>query len=118
MATIVVADDEPMILEVVAAVLAEDGHAVLSVRDGLAARELLAGTRPDAVVTDVMMPGLDGPDLVRWMRTRPALRTVPVILTSAAIRPALDGLEPVTFLLKPFDLDDLLAAARAALAGA
>jgi DNA-binding response OmpR family regulator len=117
MATIVVAEDEPTILEAVAAVLAEDGHAVLSVRDGLTARELLAGTRPDAVVTDVMMPGLDGPDLVRWMRARPALRHVPVILASAATWPALDGLGPVTFLPKPFDLDELRAVVGAALAG-
>src|SRR4051794_30201355 len=112
MATIVLAEDAPTILEAVATVFAEDGYAVLSVRDGLAAQALLTATVPDLVVTDSMMPGLDGPGLLRWMRARPALRSVPVILTSAAVRPALDGLEPMTFLLKPFDLDDLLAAAR------
>jgi CheY-like chemotaxis protein len=58
MATIVVAEDEPTILEAVAAVLAEDGHAVLSVRDGLTAQALLTETVPDLVVTDIMMPGL------------------------------------------------------------
>ena len=110
MATIVVAEDEPTILEAMAMVLAIEGHAVLPVADGLAARELLAATVPDLVVTDIMMPGLDGPDLLRWMRARPELRSVPVILTSAAVRPELDGLEPAIFLAKPFDLADLIAA--------
>ena len=115
MATIVVAEDEPTILEAMATVLAMEGHAVLPAAHGLAARDLLAATVPDLVVSDIMMPGLDGPDLVRWMRTRPDLRTVPVILTSAAVWPELDGLQPAVFLAKPFDLADLLdAVARAA----
>jgi DNA-binding response OmpR family regulator len=113
-----VAEDEPTILEAMAMVLAMEGHAVLPAADGLAARELLAATVPDLVVSDIMMPRLDGPDLVRWMRARSELRTVPVILTSAAVRPALDGLEPAVFLAKPFDLTELLAAAGAALDGA
>jgi CheY-like chemotaxis protein len=110
MATIVLAEDEPTILEAVATVLAMEGHAVLPAAHGLAARDLLSVSVPDLVVSDVMMPGLDGPDLVRWMRAQPALRTVPVILTSAAVRPVLDGLGPVVFLPKPFDLADLLDA--------
>ena len=108
MATIVVADDEPAILGAVADVLALAGHAVIRAADGRAAREVVAGTTPDLVVTDVMMPGLDGRELGRWMRTRPELRDVPVILASAGVRPVLDGLRPATFLAKPFDLDALL----------
>src|SRR5215204_2194351 len=117
MATIVLAEDEPTILEAMATVFAMEGHAVLPAANGLAAQALLTATVPDLVVTDIMMPGLDGPDLVRWMRARPALRSVPVILASAATWPALDGLGPVTFLPKPFDLDELRAVVGAALAG-
>lgn len=110
MATILVSDDEPVILETVVAVLTLEGHAVLSAADGVAARALLARTVPDLLVTDVMMPGLDGPGLVRWMRSRPELRHVPALLVSAGPRPALDGLEPAAFLAKPFDLAGLLQA--------
>lgn len=109
MAAIMVVDDEPMILETVAGVLAEDGHTVLTARDGVAARDLLAGRVPDLVVTDPMMPRLDGPGLVRWMRSHPELRHTPAVMTSAAASPTLTGLEPVFLLAKPFDLNTFLA---------
>jgi CheY-like chemotaxis protein len=110
MATIMVVDDEPVILETVVDVLTAEGHGVLSAMDGLAAQVLLTATVPDLLVTDVMMPRLDGLGLVRWMRTRPELVNVPVVLISATSSPELDGLGPVTFLPKPFDLTALLHA--------
>lgn len=114
MATIVVAEDEPLILEIIVELLGEVGHVTLAARDGLAARELLADRPADLLITDTTMPRLDGPSLVRWMRARPELRHVPVVLTSAGTRPALAGLEPVTFVPKPFDLETILnAVARA-----
>ena len=116
MPTILVADDEPMILDLVVEVLRLEGYATLAARDGLEALELLARGRPDLVLMDVMMPGLDGRAVVRRMRERPELDGVPVILMSAA-RPVDPAALGVAFLPKPFDLDRLLGAVSAAVGG-
>jgi CheY-like chemotaxis protein len=110
MATIVVVDDEHTILEVVVNILTMEGYTVLAARDGLEARGVLGGTLPDLVVTDMMMPGLDGFGLVRWMRSQPTLANVPALVVSAVAPPLFDGLEPVTFIAKPFELAALLDA--------
>jgi DNA-binding response OmpR family regulator len=70
---------------------------------------LLAEEPPDLVLLDVMMPGGDGRDASRELRTRADLPDVPVVMMSAAARP--DGLDPsiAAFLRKPFDLEHLLA---------
>ncbi len=114
MPTILVADDEPTTLDLVVAVLRDEGYATLAARDGPEVLELLAGARPDLVLMDVMMPGLDGREVVRRMRARPELAGVPVVLMSAAapVDPAALG---VAFLPKPFDLDRLLREVAAAL---
>lgn len=117
MGTILVVDDEPPILSAVTEALRDEGHAVLSAADGVAAQALLAGTTPDLVVTDVSMPRLDGPDLVRWLRGRPTTDRLPVILISAMGCPDLASLDRVRFLGKPFDLDVLLTEVEAALDG-
>ena len=115
MGTVLVVDDEPTILDLLVELLREEGHAVLAARDGAAAREILAGTAPDLVVTDAMMPGLDGPGLVRWMRQQPGLRRVPVVLLSAVVRLDPAELGAAALVAKPFDLPTLLGAIAAAL---
>ncbi len=61
------------------------------------------------MLSDVMLPFLDGVGLARAMATDPALRAIPLVLMSAAHRPP-DGAVPHTaFIAKPFDLDALLA---------
>lgn len=115
MSTILVVDDEPPILAALLEALRDEGHATLSAIDGLAARTVLETTVPGLVVSDVMMPGLGGLELIRWMRGRPATRDVPVILTSAIRSPDLAGLGRVSFIGKPFDLAALLARVEAEL---
>ncbi len=114
MPTILVADDELAILDLLVEVLRDEGYATLAAVDGLEVLELLARGRPDLLLMDVMMPGLDGRAVVRRMRGRPGLDGVPVILTSAAapVDPAALG---VAFLPKPFDLDDFHHAIETAL---
>lgn len=118
MATIVVVDDEPALRDAMAELFVDEGHVVIRVADGAAARAAMHQAVPDLVVSDVMMPRLDGPGLVRWMRSQPQLRRVPVILASAVTAPALDDLTPVAFLTKPFELEVLLAVAARLLAHA
>ena len=114
MTTILVVDDEPPIINLLTMLLDDEGYGVLPAGDGLAALEVLARTAVDVVITDVMMPRLDGVGLVRTMRARTAWRSIPAILLSAAEPPALDGLGPCTFVAKPFDLTALLEAVHRA----
>jgi DNA-binding response OmpR family regulator len=109
METILVVDDEPALLELLVDVLLSEGYEVVPARDGVIALEVLTATKVDLVVTDAMMPRLDGLGLVRALRGHLDLREIPVILTSAANQPDLDGLEPCVFLSKPFELAALLA---------
>jgi CheY-like chemotaxis protein len=116
MPTILVADDEPAILDLLVEVLRDEGYAVLAAADGPEVLELLGRGRPDLLLMDVMMPGLDGRAVVRRVRERPELDGVPVVLMSAAAH--VDPAElAVAFLPKPFDLDRLLGAISTALGG-
>ena len=80
MATVLVVDDEPIVREVVVRYLEREGHATLEAGDGTTARAMLEEQTADLVVLDVMLPGIDGLELCRWIRTRSAL---PVILLTA-----------------------------------
>jgi PAS domain S-box-containing protein len=90
-----------------------DTYDVEVATDGLQALSAARARRPDAVLSDVMMPGLDGIGLVAEIRADPALRDLPVLLLSA--RAGLDastsGLEHGAddYLVKPFDVADLRA---------
>ncbi len=115
MGTILVVDDEPTIRELLVELLQEEGHTLLGAVDGVAARKILTRTVPDLVLTDAMMPRLDGPGLVKWMREHPELRAVPVIILSAVVRIDPAELDNVVFVAKPFDLTTLLEAVETAL---
>jgi len=67
--TVLVVDDEPTIREIVVKYLARDGFRTLEAADGDRARELVQAERPDLVVLDVMLPGTDGLELCRWIRS-------------------------------------------------
>ena len=68
MRRILIVDDEPLIREVLAEVLADEGYAVHSAADGQEALEAIAADLPDLVITDVMMPRLSGWDLLDRVR--------------------------------------------------
>ena len=77
---VLVVDDEPTIREIVVSYLERDGFKTLEAADGNRARELLETDPPDLVVLDVMLPGTDGLELCRWIRSRSRL---PVIMLTA-----------------------------------
>ncbi|OAI12460.1 hypothetical protein A1507_02980 [Methylomonas koyamae] len=112
-AHIVVADDNADMRGYVARLLRKQGYAVTAVRDGLAALAAVRQRRPDLVLTDIMMPGLDGIGLLSALREDRDTSTIPVILLSArageeeriqGLRHNADG-----YLTKPFGARDLLA---------
>jgi DNA-binding response OmpR family regulator len=101
---ILVVDDERPICDVLAELLQDEGYDVSRAYDGLAALATAERHRPDLVLSDVMMPGLDGVSLVRRLHER-GLR--PSVILMSAVYDDVD-LPRVCFVPKPFDVDDLL----------
>ncbi|MEZ4226388.1 MAG: ATP-binding protein [Polyangiaceae bacterium] len=81
-ARIVVAEDEPDLREFIAASLRDEFEVMLAA-DGAEALTMVRATRPDLVLTDVMMPEVSGTDLCRSIKADSALRTIPVIMLTA-----------------------------------
>ena len=105
--TVLVVDDDPGICAVIEEVLGFGGYRVRIAYDGLDALRQLDREPADLVLTDIMMPRLDGLGLAARLRERGA---PPVVLVSAAATPR-DTTIP--FLAKPFELADLLGAVEA-----
>ncbi|MEV1286328.1 response regulator transcription factor [Micromonospora sp. NPDC049679] len=111
MAQILVVDDDPAIRQLLTDVLEMEGHEVRVAVDGLAAVRALEAFRPDCVVLDVMMPGLDGYGVLRSIREQDG-DPVPVIMLTAAAEPDsavrawADGVD--YYLAKPFGADEVL----------
>jgi two-component system, OmpR family, response regulator len=116
MTTVLVVDDEPIVREVVVRYLQHEGYRTLEAGDGEHARILLEAERPDLVVLDVMLPGIDGLELCRWIRAKSEL---PVILLTARGEEAdrIIGLElgADDYLAKPFSVLELVARVKALL---
>ncbi len=96
--------------------LLSDRYEVLAVSDGLSALAAAQEDCPDLILTDIMMPGLDGLGLLRELRANPQTRTVPVILLSARAgeESSVYGLDAGAddYLTKPFSAQQLLARVR------
>lgn len=114
MSLVLVADDEPAVLEVLSQVVEDMGHDVLRARDGEEALGLARSRRPQLVVTDHMMPRLSGLELCRQLRSDEALKGTPVILLSAVLPHGVP--EASAFLHKPFEITDFEALIRQSLA--
>ena len=116
MTTVLVVDDEPTIREIVARYLEREGYRTLEAADGNRARELLERDPPDLVVLDVMLPGPDGLELCRWIRSRSRL---PIIMLTARGEESdrIVGLElgADDYVTKPFSPRELAARVRTVL---
>lgn len=109
--TILVVDDEIMIALSVAEHLADEGFHVLVAHDGRQALDMARDERPDAVVTDHMMPRMSGLEFALELRKDAALSRVPVVLTSAVPPGNPDSVFTEVF-SKPFQLSELTALLR------
>lgn len=109
MTTVLVVDDEPSILDIVSMFLEAEGYQVVQARNGREGLDRARAERPDVVISDVMMPLLDGRELCNTIHGDPDLSTIPVIMMSAAGESAIrDSCHPDAFITKPFDLEVLL----------
>ena len=111
MATVLIVEDEFFIAALLEMVLTDEGYCVLTAANGRQGLERLAeGPRPDLVISDYMMPVLDGAGLLRAMRENEAHRDIPYIVMSsmpeANVRARIDGY--AAFVRKPFNLDAMV----------
>jgi len=117
--TVLVIDDDPGIVDLVCAALEDVGYGVLAAV-GQEALRVARERRPDLVLLDMNMPGLDGAALSRRLRDDPVTAAIPIVVMSAQVglRAAAALLPGNDWLAKPFELPDLYATvARWARAG-
>ncbi len=82
--TLLVVDDEPEIVRMVAKIFEARGHRVVTGKDGQEALDLVAKERPDLLLLDLDLPKLDGWEVCRRLKADPALRGLPVVMMTAA----------------------------------
>ncbi|MGW3788458.1 SpoIIE family protein phosphatase [Micromonospora chokoriensis] len=115
-ARILVADDNADMREYLSRLLRAAGYRVEAIDDGHLALQAARASQPDLVVSDVMMPGLDGLQLVAALRAEPRTAGTPVLLLSARAgqEASIEGLEAGAddYLVKPFAAAELLARVR------
>jgi CheY-like chemotaxis protein len=110
MAIVLVVDDEFGIATLLEDVLVDEGHRVLLASNGRQALEKVAEERPDLVLTDFMMPAMDGAVLIEALAADPDLKAVPIVVMSslpeAAVAERCSGY--ALFVRKPFKIVDMI----------
>src|SRR5215210_1115472 len=123
MATVLVVDDEPDILELIKVNLELDGHRVLTALGGAEALVRVKDEHPDLILLDVMMPGVDGWTVLGEIKaeTEVDVSSIPVLMVTARsaqddrIRGGIEG--AIRYITKPFSPTDLRQEVRDALDG-
>ena len=109
---VVIADDDADILDILTFNLESSGYAVLVAKDGEEARDLVLATLPDLVVLDVMMPKMDGLEVLAALKAHPRTRAIPVVMLTAksSDNDLWAGWDAGAdyYITKPFDLEELL----------
>ncbi|HTW19029.1 MAG TPA: response regulator [Mycobacteriales bacterium] len=119
MSTVLVVDDDAAVADFIERNLVAEGFDVVVARDGLGALRLIGTALPDLALVDVMMPTIDGIELVRQLRSSTATANLPVImltgtsLSSDKVRGLSAGADD--YLVKPFDTLELIARVRSTL---
>ena len=111
MKTVLIVDDDESMRKIVSRRVESWGYAVIVAADGAEAIQRVGSDRPDLVLLDVMMPGLDGLEVCRRLTHDPASRRIPVILISAKATQISDAQVEASgafaSLQKPYDPSDL-----------
>jgi DNA-binding NtrC family response regulator len=127
-ATILIIDDEPSVRESLKAILAtrssgapaadgENGYVILQADSGEQALELAEKTKPDVVLLDIIMPGLDGITVLERLRAKDRLTPIIMLTATKTVKTAVDAMKlgATDYLTKPFDVDELKVIIRQAL---
>lgn len=114
--TVLVVDDEPINIQLLQRKLEWDGITVLTATNGEACLDVAKAERPDLILLDVMMPGMDGFAVCAKLREDKRTNAIPVIFVTAhnSKKGKLEGLEAgaVDYITKPIDLDETIARVR------
>lgn len=117
---VLLADDDMDVRDLVRRAIAPLGLEIMEARDGEETLETILVERPDLVVLDVMMPTLNGWEILKYMRSKPELADIPVLMLTGvgkavnAMTAPLYGAD--AYLDKPFDIEDVVAAVKNLLA--
>jgi DNA-binding response OmpR family regulator len=118
-ARVLIVEDEPHILLSLEVLLHRAGYETVSAADGREGLDLIRRAHPDVVLLDIMMPGLNGYEVCRAVKSDPELRSIPVIILTAKAQEVeiVKGLElgASAYVVKPFGNAEVLDAIRAAL---
>ncbi len=119
---ILVVEDIAHVRDLLAVQLRLRGYTVVTARDGQEALDLIAQERPAIIISDILMPRVDGFALAHQVRNDPQMAGIPILLLSATYVSAEDerfalGVGAIRFLPKPVEGDDLLVAVADALTG-
>jgi CheY-like chemotaxis protein len=113
--TILIVEDEAGIAEVLVILLEQEQFAVVAAANGREALEALKKSKPDLILTDVMMPLMSGPDLCKVVRADPAFADIPIVFQTSveewAVREHFDDFD--AFFLKPYHMKELVTALHA-----
>jgi DNA-binding response OmpR family regulator len=118
--TILVVDDEPDVVRMLQVVLSRRGHTVLTAPSGIEGLVKAQGEKPDLVLLDIMMEGMDGWEVLKLLKLEEATRDIPVVMLSARVEPRdkIRGLQEgaVDYITKPFSVKELAETIEAVLA--
>lgn len=111
MTTILIVDDEYLIADILGYAMEDEGYMVVKASNGRKGLEVLDRERPELVITDFMMPVMDGLEFARAIRARQASADLPIILMSGA-QGSVGRASPELFAAvfdKPFDINQIIA---------
>ena len=104
---VLVVDDEPSICSYLSQLLTGEGYSVATAQNGLAALELARQLRPDCITMDIMMPGMDGNEVIALLRSDPDLAHVPILVITILQNYRNADVDAAVF--KPINEEELLA---------
>jgi CheY-like chemotaxis protein len=117
---LLIVDDSPTVLSLLQLVFEGDNYEVATARDGMEGLEKVRHWKPDLIVTDSVMPNVDGFELLRILKSDPATREIPVIMLTGSDQAdptQAARLQPDALASKSADWSELLALARNLLQG-
>ena|SRR5687767_8037962 len=112
--TILLAEDDADILEIITIVLSTNGYNVVSVSDGSEVQQQFKNHKPKLVFLDLWMPGMNGKEVAKSLKSNAATKHIPVVLISAhaSLKQVAQEVGADSFLPKPFEIDDLVKLAK------